>query len=421
MNTTVICGAGIAGVATAHYLKKLGSTDRIVLVDRAQPLSFTTAASGENFRDYWPQRCMQDFISNSLKLIRELDDDYETLFSFKQTGYEFVSQDEDREIFPSDDISNDEGARAIQRILSPCLHATRPYLGDNIKQVTQITQAGSFDVYSLGQYLYSQARAADVEFKQVTVGNIEMSPDGTYALSLHQGNEASILKANTLILAGGPLTPKLAACLGIKLPLLSYLQRKIVLNDPLSIIPRDMPFTIFADPQHLSWTDEEKVAFSEDAELQWLLNEFPIGLHIKPESDSQIKLGWAYNRKSEQTEFTAYDDESFPDVVMRGASRFIPGLAQYIENMPTPITQIAGYYTRTAENWPLIGLLQENCYTVSGLSGYGTMAGCAAGELCAQTILDEQLPWYARNFDPSRYQDATIMAEIAAISSDGQL
>jgi len=389
VNTTVICGAGIAGVATAHYLKKLGSTDRIVLVDRAQPLSFTTAASGENFRDYWPQRCMQDFISNSLKLIRELDDDYETLFSFKQTGYEFVSQDEDREIFPSDDISNDEGARAIQRILSPCLHATRPYLGDNIKQVTQITQAGSFDVYSLGQYF--------------------------------QGNEASILKANTLILAGGPLTPKLAACLGIKLPLLSYLQRKIVLNDPLSIIPRDMPFTIFADPQHLSWTDEEKVAFSEDAELQWLLNEFPIGLHIKPESDSQIKLGWAYNRKSEQTEFTAYDDESFPDVVMRGASRFIPGLAQYIENMPTPITQIAGYYTRTAENWPLIGLLQENCYTVSGLSGYGTMAGCAAGELCAQTILDEQLPWYARNFDPSRYQDATIMAEIAAISSDGQL
>jgi glycine/D-amino acid oxidase-like deaminating enzyme len=138
VNTTVICGAGIAGIATAHYLKKLGSTDRIVLVDRSQPLSFTTAASGENFRDYWPQRCMQDFVSHSLKLIRELDEDCETLFSFKQSGYEFVSEDESRDIFPADDIPEDDSARAIHRILSPCLHATRPYLGINIKQVTQI-------------------------------------------------------------------------------------------------------------------------------------------------------------------------------------------------------------------------------------------------------------------------------------------
>ena len=82
---------------------------------------------------------MQEFVSNSLKLIRELDDDYQALFSFKQTGYEFVSQDEDREIFPAEDNSEGDSEHSIQRILSPCLHATRPYLGANIKQVTQIT------------------------------------------------------------------------------------------------------------------------------------------------------------------------------------------------------------------------------------------------------------------------------------------
>lgn len=49
------------------------------------------------------------------------------------------------------------------------------------------------------------------------------------------------------------------------------------------------------------------------------------------------------------------------------------------------------------------------------------MAVCATGELCAQTILGGQLPWCLRSFDPSRYDDTTVMAEISALASDDQL
>ena len=45
-----IIGAGIAGIAAAHYLSESGAQD-ILIVDKLQPLSLTTACSGENFRN----------------------------------------------------------------------------------------------------------------------------------------------------------------------------------------------------------------------------------------------------------------------------------------------------------------------------------------------------------------------------------
>ncbi len=44
-----------------------------------------------------------------------------------------------------------------------------------------------------------------------------------------------------------------------------------------------------------------------------------------------------------------------------------------------------------------------------------------SGELCADYMMDVELPAYARNFHPDRYNDPVVMAEIAAIESDGQL
>ena len=57
--TIAICGAGIAGVAAAYYLSKENKNWKIILIDKNQPMSFTTSKSGENFRDYWPHKCME--------------------------------------------------------------------------------------------------------------------------------------------------------------------------------------------------------------------------------------------------------------------------------------------------------------------------------------------------------------------------
>jgi len=427
----VICGAGIAGVATAYYLAIKCRQRGVVLVDRSQPLSFTTAKSGENIRDYWPQPCMASLSEHSIELMEQLAAESGDAFRLRFSGYDFVSESAGREIFPSEhlrgtDETNNSGADGGQRpvhiIDHDSIKQAFPWLSDVISQVVHIPRAGAIDVYALGSLLLDQARRAGVEMLQARVSAIHQTASGSFELQLGCNGAVETLRAEKLVLAAGPFTSELAAMLSIELPIENFLQRKIVIRDPLRIVPRDMPFTVFADPQQLNWNDEERELIAADPDYRWLLDEFPAGLHIKPESRNQVKLGWAYNRLPSIPRWEPEDDFDFPNIVMRGASRFMPALRAYVEELPTPVVQMAGYYSRTPENWPLIGPLEvEGAFTVAALSGFGTMIACAAGELCAAWMTDELLPGYARNFHPDRYSEPGIMTEISKIESDGQL
>jgi len=417
-----VCGAGIAGIATAWSLAVKYRQKNIILIDKNQPMSLTTSKSGENFRDYWPQPCMTALTRRSIDLMQALADDSSNSFEMRYSGYDFVSESEGREIFPSEQLQDPGNAGDLLRITgSDQISAGQDYLSESIQQLVRFKQAGAIDVHALGSLLLSQARKAGVELCKACVEDIKPGPDG-YRLNLSENTDYTSLTAEKLVLAPGPFINELAGMLGITLPVESILQRKFVIPDPEQVIPRDMPFTIFADPQTLNWNDEEKELIGESPEYSWLLEEFPAGLHIKPEGVGNIKLGWAYNREPESPKWETSDDFDFPNITLRGASRFIPALAPYVDEPPTPIVQFSGYYTRTPENLPLIGPLKlPGLFTVSALSGYGTMAACSAGELCADWMMESELPEYARYFHPDRYADADLMAEINQIGSDGQL
>ncbi len=422
-NTKIaICGAGIAGIATAYYLAVKYQQKQIILIDKLQPLSLTTSKSGENFRDYWPQPCMTALTERSLELMNELAEDSDDAFAMRYSGYDFISESIGREIFPATHLDDPDNAANLIRITgNKEIQATQPCLGPSVQQLVRIKNAGAIDVNALGSLLLSRAREAGVKFVQASVEGIERQASG-FTLRLSSNGAHSQLDTEKLVLSPGPFINELAAMVGVNLPVESILQRKFVIPDPLNLIPREMPFSIFADPQHLSWSDEDRALISESPEYSWLLDEFPAGLHIKPEGKGHIKLGWAYNRKAEAPQWQSPDDIDFPNVTLRGASRFIPALSAYVEQTPTPVVQFSGYYTRTPENLPLIGPLPcEGLYTVSALAGFGTMAACSAGELCAAWMSGEKLPAYAPYFHPGRYEDRDLMAEINQVNSDGQL
>jgi glycine/D-amino acid oxidase-like deaminating enzyme len=431
-----ICGAGIAGIATAYYLAVKHHQQNIILIDKNQPMSLTTSKSGENFRDYWPQPCMTEFTRHSIDLMKTLADDNDDAFEMRYSGYDFVSESIGQEIFPADHLEkvrsgtdreaglgqDPDYADSLSRITgSEHIQAVQSYLGESIQQLVHISQAGAIDVHGLGSLLLSKAKKAGVRFIQATIEAIEERPAG-YRLSLSGNADLPSLDTENLVLTPGPFINDMAGMLGITLPVESILQRKFIIPDVKNIIPRDMPFSIFADPQYLQWSDEERALIEESPEYGWLLEEFPAGLHIKPEGRSNIKLGWAYNREPESPKWETSDDFDFPNITLRGASRFIPALKPYVDELPLPVVQFSGYYTRTPENLPLIGPLQKTgLFTVSALSGYGTMAACSAGELCADWMMGTDLPGYAEYFHPGRYNDAALMAEINQLGSDGQL
>ena len=416
---TIICGAGIAGIATAYELAVKRGQKHILLLDKLQPMSLTTSKSGENFRDYWPQPCMSELSARSLQIMQALATDSGNAFDMRWSGYDFVSGTAGREIFPTH--ARDSQRKPFHITRSADQPWDRPYLDDSIQQVAHISGAGAFDVHALGTLLLGRAKKAGVELRYGVIDGLERDGRG-FQVRLNRGGVEEIIQTEKLVLAAGPFVNDLANMLDIELPVESYLQRKFVIPDPNRVIPADMPFTVFADSQFLNWSDEDRDLIRSDPEYQWLLEEFPAGLHIKPESRGQIKLGWAYNRKPSSPQWQVADDFDFPNVTLRGASRFIPALGQYIEQLPTPVIQFAGYYTRTPENWPLIGPLeQEGLYTISALSGYGTMTACAAAELCGAWMTGQPLPGYARHFDPRRYLDDDMQAEMKLWQSDGQL
>jgi glycine/D-amino acid oxidase-like deaminating enzyme len=76
----------------------------------------------------------------------------------------------------------------------------------------------------------------------------------------------------------------------------------------------------------------------------------------------------------------------------------------------------------TEENWPLIGPLGvDGAFAVAGLSGFGSMAACAAGFTCAAWACGAPLPSYARDLGLQRYADAAMLQALRASAAKGVL
>ena len=416
--TIVVCGAGIAGIATAYYLVKNNNNLKVILVDKNQPMTFTTSKSGENFRDFWPQKCMRDLSIHSINLMKNLREMFgKETFKMSFSGYNFISCNKEEAIFSTNLKENDE-ASFTEVTDKRFIVNNYSYLSETVEKIVSIKNAGNIDVYAMGSLMLKEAKKKGV--KEITSEIVGIAKNNsTFEVFLEQNK--SII-ADKIVIASGPFINKLAKMIGVEFSIENMLQRKFIIPDPHKIIPRDMPFSIYSDAQYLNWTEEETAFFKKEEKYHGLLNKFPGGLHIKPEGDG-IKLGWAFNQISESPKWKSHRSDYFPQVVLKGASRFIPQLAEYENNIPTPLIEYAGYYTRTKENWPLIGPTEvPNAFVVGALSGFGTMTACAAGELCAKYILKEtDFPDYARNFHPNRYQDNTILQEIKDSKSDGQL
>lgn len=362
---------------------------------------------------------MEELCSRSIELMEELLMEYgKPSFEMTYSGYNFISHQKEGSIFAAE---HSESFKKRNRVLSDpeLIQNEFPFFDKRIQKVVFIKNAGKIDVYSMGSLLLRAARKSDFKLVNAEILNIE-SKASKFQIIL---DSKEPIEADKVVITAGPFINHLANKLGLKFPVFNTLQRKFILPDPQNIIPENMPFTIYADSQYLDWSTEEADFFASEERYKWLLEEFPGGIHIKPESGGKIKMGWAFQKKEESPRWETPNLELFPQIVLKGASRFIPKLCLYEEKMPSPLVEYAGYYTRTIENWPLIGPTKmDSVYVIGALAGFGTMSACAAGELCADFIVERKdLPEYATFFHPDRYSNKDIVKEIKNLKSDGQL
>ncbi len=171
--TIAILGAGITGVSSAYYLSQQGGFGEIILIDKLPPLSFTTSCSGENFREYWPQPMMNQFIGHSIDLMKAFSQECDNCFNMKYSGYDFVTHKENHSIFPLEESDTGE-VGDIQRLEDQTLiRINKPYLDSEVKAVEHINRAGSIEVYALGSMLLKLARQNGVKVLSEEVVGLE--------------------------------------------------------------------------------------------------------------------------------------------------------------------------------------------------------------------------------------------------------
>src|SRR5207344_627642 len=91
----VICGAGIAGVATAYHLAVRRGVRGVVLVDERPPLTLTSDKSAECYRNWWPGPgdAMVSVMNRSIDLLEELARESGNVFRMNRRGYLFATAD----------------------------------------------------------------------------------------------------------------------------------------------------------------------------------------------------------------------------------------------------------------------------------------------------------------------------------------
>ena len=446
--SVIVIGCGIAGIAAAHYLTRRTEIDRVWIVDQGPPMAFTSAQSGENYRNWWPHPVMTAFTDLSISLMEDLARETGNGFGMTRRGYVLATRRKDiGDLLDAlHDGYVDAGKDAIRFHATEAAGGYRPPEGgdwscapdgvdvltnrslirrifpgydSDIANVLHIRRAGDIDSHQLGTIMLAMAGAAGAERKSGMVTGARATASG-FLVEFNSANGTKTLEADILLNAAGPFVGDIATLLGFDLPVVNVLQQKIAFQDTLGAIPRDLPFSIDLDSQMIDWNGEERALLAESPETAWLTSPMPGSIHCKAEGGERgtgIKLGWAYNATPSTPSWTSGLDDQFPEIVLRGAARLNPRLRQYYGRLPRRLSHYGGYYTMTAENWPLVGPAgPEGSFVVGALSGFGTMAACAAGYLAAQMVCGGELPGYAGQLGLSRYADPALVSRLKELS-----
>lgn len=456
---TVVCGAGIAGIAVAHSLAVTHGIRDVVVVDEGPPMSLTSDKSSECYRNWWPgpDDAMVQLINRSIDMLEAWSVESQDRFRMNRRGYLYATADTSKIPHMMDLARHAEahgaGPLRVYRSVDdamryqPSSHtgyqgmpsggdlfvdrdairAHFPYLSHDVVAVLHARRCGWFSGQQLGMYLLESARAAGVRFVSGKVTDVVVTAGQVAGVTILSANgESTTIDTSRFVNAAGPHARAVSRLVGVDLPIFSELHLKLAFEDTLGVVNRDSGLVIFDDEQLLDWSDEEREELAAHDETRWLTQTLPAGVHLRPEgyhNSQTVVMLWDYHSHEHYDPpiFPIPDDPYYTEVVMRGLSRLIPALAPYVERVPKSFID-GGYYTKTVENRPLIGSLPvAGAYVCAALSGFGLMAAPAAGELLAAQIVGHEAPAYAKAFLLSRYDDLEYVALVASWGDTGQL
>ncbi len=453
----VICGAGIGGVATAYHLATKHNISNVLLVDPEPPLSVTSDKSAEGYRNWWPGPgdAMVALTNRSVDILEAMHRRQPKLLPMNRGGYVFVSADptraneftalarescelgagtlrihrgnpEDPPYVPASEHGLWDAPDGADLLLDRALIRKHfPHLTTDACIILHARRCGWFAARQFGMQMLEEARAKGVRLYQGEVVGVEIQDGAVCGVCVQTGEGEAFIQTSKFVNAAGPGQKQVGKLLGLDLPVHAELHVKVAIDDHKQIIPRDMPLTLWADPVQLEWTDEERAFLAGDDESRWLLEKLPpivVGRSEGGAESNFLLMQWEYRIQPEEPIFPFPVDPEFPEYVLRGLARMVPGMKAYFEKLPKPHID-GGYYIRTAENRPIIGPIRsiKGAYMIGALSGAGMQISPAGGELLADHLAGAPLPHYAPAFLLERFDDPDYLELIAEWGNTGNL
>ena len=449
-----VIGAGIAGIATCHALQQAGA-GKIALIESGSPLSLTSDKSTECYRNFWPgpDHSMAALVNQSIDKLHQFTMASDNRFQLHQRGYVFATTRQsqvdaleqqasinerygggvlrhhsnnsvDGEYPSSPGNGFDQALDGADLITNP--HMIRqhfPYLAEDTIGVLHARRCGVLSAQQFGMYLLEETREQGADLVKGEFAGMQTKGGKLSSIEVTTDNGMMAIDCDAMVLSTGPHLKATAFLAGTDLPVVVEKHVKISIDDKLGVIPRNAPLIVWNDPLDLCWTDEERTLLAASEETRYLAETFPAGVHGRPVgSGNTVYIYWTYDCETLQAPvFPIEPEPNYPEILLRGMARMVPGLSSYLVAMPKPFVD-GGYYTKVADNRPLIGALDvPGTFVAGAYSGYGIMASYGGGELAAAHVLGNALPEYASAFAASRFSNPEYLEKLPGLVASGQI
>lgn len=357
----VIIGAGVVGAATAFWAARAGLSP-VVLESRPAPASLTTPASTGAFRLQFDNREELDLVRESVDLLfnfTEITGQDSRPLRISQPGYLWATTsparaEEQRRLVA---LQHSWGQTDIENLTGDEARARFPYLSPEVVHARYRAGDGFLDprALTLGLLRASQAPL----HTSCRVVSLRTLGSGGFEVKTDRGS----VHADQVVIAAGPFSGKLAALLGVDLPVLVMPRHKVVIPD-LSRVPPDAPMTI-DDDTGVHWRPALAGAYVLDAAPRGPGAE-PVE-DVPPDSDMVFEVL----------------DPSHP----KSAARITPFWGKAWRRGELHWMFHSGQYMMTPDHRPLIGETPvRGLWVNTGYSGHGIMCSPAAGRILADLL-----------------------------------
>ncbi|TMM24108.1 MAG: FAD-dependent oxidoreductase [Actinobacteria bacterium] len=383
MPQVVVVGGGIIGAACADELTRRSAS--VTLLERDE---LASGASGRNQGLWVPPEdpALHAIASRSLARYLEIADDAPLPFRIDPhpVGTVFVAVDEEDLAEATDTLATVSAwGFAVSELDDAALVEAEPEVARDLAAAWFIDAGHRLDPAALTVTLALLAASRGAVIRHhLSARALVTDGDHVTGVVTDEGE----IKADEVVVAAGPWSPRLLEPLGIRLPVLGV-RGWLVRVDPREPLLR-----------HLVRTAEGNGTVASSLAGDIARSGFPTsdgyGSIVHPHPDGTALIG-----SSRAAWLTPEpEDPSVPRQLLTNAIRIVPRLADAVM-----LSSWWGLRPMTPDERPVIGRVRDGLVVATGHGSEGVINGAGTAELVASVVLGERPPFDASLFDPFRF------------------